>query len=119
MASTFITKDVYKRQLFDYIQSHYQPDEYIVSLFSDHGVTAIDNEEFILKPNHTQSCFMLRGAGVPARGIVKDEVTSAMDLYPSICHLAGLPVDESKICLLYTSFWQRLGPRPAPCPPPS
>lgn len=89
--------DTYFGILFDYIQSHYQPDEYIVSLFSDHGVTAIDNEEFILKPNHTQSCFMLRGAGVPARGIVKDEVTSAMDLYPSICHLAGLPVDESKI----------------------
>lgn len=83
--------------LFRYIEEHYAPDEYVITLFSDHGVTAVDNDEFILKPAHTHTCFMVRGAGVPARGIVTDEVTSAVDLYPTLCHLAGLPYDPEKI----------------------
>ncbi|MCI8442941.1 MAG: sulfatase-like hydrolase/transferase [Provencibacterium sp.] len=83
--------------LFRYIEEHYKPEEYVITLFSDHGVTAVDNEEFLLKPSHTRSCFMVRGAGVPERGIVRDEMTSAADLYPTVCHLAGVPYEPEKI----------------------
>lgn len=89
--------DTYLGLLFQYIERHYAPEDYVVTLFSDHGVTAVDTDDFILKPNHTQTCFMVRGAGVPERGLVTDEVTNGVDLYPTVCHLAGVPYDPEKI----------------------
>ena len=35
---------------------------------------------------------MMRGAGVPERAVV-DDLTSAVDIYPTLCALLGFPVD--------------------------
>lgn len=77
--------------LFDYIASHYDEDEYIIQLYSDHGASVYDDVSQLVGDNHTHSAYMLRGYGVPRKGIV-DELTSAVDIYPVLGRLAGFPV---------------------------
>ncbi len=77
--------------LFDYLTAHYDEDEYIVQVFSDHGVPIYDEAPDILSENQVGAALMMRGAGVPALGFV-DELTSAVDLYPIMGHHAGFAV---------------------------
>lgn len=77
--------------IFDYLEAHYDEDEYIVQLFSDHGVPIYDEQPDILSENQTGAALMVRGAGVPAAGFV-DELTSAVDIYPIMAKLAGFEV---------------------------
>ncbi|MBR3456931.1 MAG: sulfatase-like hydrolase/transferase [Selenomonadaceae bacterium] len=77
--------------LFDYITSHYDEDEYIIQLYSDHGATVYDDVPQLVGDSQTHAAYMLRGYGVPRKGIV-DELTSAVDIYPVLGKLAGFPV---------------------------
>ena len=79
--------------LFDYLTTHYREEEYIVQVFSDHGVPIYDEAPDILSENQVGAALMMRGAGVPALGFV-DELTSAVDLYPIMGHHAGFAVPE-------------------------
>ena len=79
--------------LFQYLQSHYDEDEYIVQLYSDHGVPVYDEHPYILSENQVGAALMMRGAGVPACGFV-DELTSALDIYPIMAHLADFPAES-------------------------
>ena len=79
--------------LFDYLETHYDEDEYIIQVFSDHGVPIYDEHPDILSENQTGAAFMVRGAGVPLVGFV-GELTSAVDLYPVIAKLAGFDTPE-------------------------
>ena len=81
------------RGLFDYLVGHYDEDEYIVQLYSDHGVSIYDPGTDILGNNQTGAAWMLRGSGVPALGLV-EELTSAVDIYPTLAKLAGFPVGD-------------------------
>lgn len=77
--------------LFDYIESHYNEDDYIVMLYSDHGVPVYDEYPDILSDNQTNAALMVRGGGVPCKGIVH-ELTSAVDIYSILGKLAGFEV---------------------------
>ena len=77
--------------LFDYLTAHYSEDEYIVQVFSDHGVPIYDEEPDILSENQVGAALLMRGAGIPALGFV-DELTSAVDIYPIMGHHAGFSV---------------------------
>ena len=85
-------------QLLSYIETHYNEDEYIVSLYSDHGcalfdfTTTLTSCDFVGEYG-TASAWMMRGAGVP-KGIVTNELTSSVDIYPTLGHLCGFPVAE-------------------------
>ena len=82
--------------LLSYVEENYSDDEYIISLYSDHG-----NSIFTPRPssgitdvigeNATGAAWMMRGAGVP-QGIVTDELTSITDIYPTLGALCGFPV---------------------------
>ena len=74
--------------LFRYLETHYDEDEYLVQLYSDHGVPVYDKQPYILSENQVGAALMMRGAGVPALGIV-NELTSAVDIYPITAYLAG------------------------------
>ena len=80
-------------EMLSYIEEHYNEDEYIVSLYSDHGCALFDpssahKEIDMIGPYGTGAAWMIRGAGVP-EGIVADELTSAVDIYPALAHLCG------------------------------
>lgn len=77
--------------LFRYLEEHYADDEYIVQLYSDHGCSVYDEEPYLLSDHHVGGAYMMRGAGVPQRGMV-DELTSALDIYPALGKLAGFAV---------------------------
>ena len=80
--------------LFDYIEQHYEDDEYIVMLYSDHGASVYARSPYLLSEEQTGAALMARGAGVPALGRV-DELTSSVDIYKILGKLAGYPIDAS------------------------
>ena len=79
--------------LFSYLEQHYTPDEYLVSLYSDHGVPIFSKHHYIVSPDMTHTAWMMRGAGVPA-GITVSEMTSTVDIYPTLAYLLHFPVGE-------------------------
>lgn len=79
--------------LFRYLEEHYKEDEYVVQLYSDHGCSVYDDEPYLMSEHHVGAAYMMRGAGVPERGIV-DELTSALDIYPALGKLAGFKVPD-------------------------
>ena len=80
--------------LFDYLTSHYEEDEYIVLLYSDHGASVHVRSPYLLSEEQTGAALMARGAGVPALGHV-DELTSSVDIYKILGKLAGYPIDAA------------------------
>ena len=80
--------------LFDYLTSHYEDDEYIVLLYSDHGTSVHSRSPYLLSEEQTGAALMARGAGVPALGRV-DELTSSVDIYKILGKLAGYPIDAA------------------------
>lgn len=77
--------------LFDYLESHYNDDEYVVQLYSDHGASVYDNYPYLMSRYQTSAAYMVRGAGIPALGIV-DELTSAVDIYNVMAKVNGFIV---------------------------
>jgi len=81
--------------LLDYIEEHYDEDEYIVNLYSDHGVSIFsptpDGAVDIMGPYSTGATWMMRGAGVP-KGVTATELTSSVDIYSTLGALCGFPV---------------------------
>lgn len=84
--------------LLSYLEAHYAEDEYIVNLYSDHGVsifsTTSDGMADIIGENASGATWMIRGAGVP-QGVVTDELTSIADIYPTLGTLCGFAVDPN------------------------
>ena len=81
--------------LLSFIEEHYAEDEYIVNLYSDHGVSifSVDTDTWsvdVTGENSTGAAWMMRGAGIP-KGVAR-ELTSSIDLYPTLGHLCGFPV---------------------------
>jgi len=91
------------KPLYDYILSHYTEDEFIVCMYSDHGISFADHEDFLLKRYMTNSALMLRGSGIPAQ--ISDEYINHFDYIPVITKLAGIPFDFSEYdCVIPRTF---------------
>ena len=82
--------------LFDYLERHYEEDEYIVLLYSDHGTSVYARSPYLMSEEQTGAALMARGAGVPALGRV-DELTSSVDIYKILGKLAGYPIDAAPL----------------------
>lgn len=83
--------------LFSYLETHFDEAEYLVSLYSDHGTSVFGTgrDDFdVISENSTSAAWMMRGAGVP-QGRTADELTSAVDIYPTLGHLLGFPVSPA------------------------
>ena len=81
--------------LLSYIEEHFDEDEYIVNLYSDHGNSVfsmpVGGVIDVIGENSTRGIWMMRGAGIPA-GVITDELTSIVDIYPTLGALCGFPV---------------------------
>lgn len=78
--------------LFDYLEENYAPEEYVVHLYSDHGVSVYD-DDWLLADTHVGASLMMRGAGVPQLGQV-EELASSLDLYKIMAKTCGFSADE-------------------------
>lgn len=74
--------------LYDYLQSHYSDDEYVVQLYSDHGSSVYDDFPRLMGDYQTNSAYMIRGGGIPALGFT-EEMTSSLDIYQVMSHCHG------------------------------
>ena len=84
-------------QLLSYLEQHFNEDEYLVNLYSDHGVSIFNRNNTgavdVISENSTHAAWMMRGAGVP-EGVVVHDLTSTVDIYPTLGHLCGFPVND-------------------------
>lgn len=91
------------KMIYNYITEHYDEDEFLVCLYSDHGTPALNHEEYLLKQMQTNSVLMLRGGGVPAQ--ISEEYVNHFDYIPVLAKLAGIPFDFSgHDCVLPRAF---------------
>ena len=83
--------------LFSYLEQHFNEDEYLINLYSDHGIPmfgdTIGGSIDILSERSTSATWMMRGAGVP-EGTAVHDLTSTVDIYPTLGHLCGFPVND-------------------------
>ena len=80
--------------LLTYLEENFGADEYLVNLYSDHGVSIFcAGTPDVTSEYSTSATWMMRGAGVPAAGIVHD-LTSSVDIYPTLGKLCGFPVAD-------------------------
>lgn len=77
--------------LFSFISDYYRDEDFIISLFSDHGQGYLvkPNENF-LSDSRTKVAFMVRGNGITG---ITDELISACDYGPVLCKVAGIEFD--------------------------
>ena len=68
--------------LYDYLEKNYSDEEYMIVLHSDHG----GGRTGLTTRHHSHTCLMVRGDGVPHKGIVDDEVVSALDWFAIFEH---------------------------------
>lgn len=68
------------KTLFDYLEANYEEDEYIVQMYSDHGCSVYDTFPWVMSAYQTNGAYMVRGAGIPAKGFVS-ELMSSVDIY--------------------------------------
>lgn len=79
--------------LYSYIEEHYNDNDIIISLFSDHGQSYLANNPSSPLNNHrTNMSMMFRGSEFPT-GIC-DELISGTDYLPIMCHSANIPLKE-------------------------
>ena len=83
--------------LLSYLEEHFSPEEYLVNLYSDHGVSVFGSAAAeavdIISEGSTHAAWMMRGAGVP-EGVVIHDLTSTVDIYPTLGHLCRFPVND-------------------------
>lgn len=81
--------------LLTYLEENFADDEYIVSLYSDHGVPIFNKETSdkldIISTYVSNATWMMRGAGVPV-GVRANELTSIVDIQRTLAHLCGFSV---------------------------
>ena len=80
-------------RLYQYIETHYNEDEYIISLFSDHGQSFL-NKHFAFSDQRTHIPMMLRGRNIPTGYC--EEFVQPMDLFPIILHCVN---EENEIAV--------------------
>lgn len=81
--------------LFNYIESHYREDEYVINVFSDHGSSIFTSENYYFKETQSHVAMMCRGAGIPKR-IHAHELVNGLDLYAIMARECGFPEEVGK-----------------------
>lgn len=87
--------DTLFQSLFDYILRNYEEDEFVISLFADHGQGyLVPKDHHFLSKERSKVAFMFRGGVEPE---ISDEIMSTADYLPIMCKLAGIPMKDVEI----------------------
>jgi len=81
--------DFYLGLFFSFVEEHYTEDEFLVTMFADHGVRYLRNTPHLLTTDLTHVPFYLRGGGVKVG--ISEEFVETCDIAPTLLDLAGLP----------------------------
>lgn len=90
--------DTYLGLLFSYINKNYDNDDIVVSLFTDHGQSFIDNGKRYLDERRSNGVFMIRGRNIKQQQT--DELISGVDLFPielNACGISNYDIKEGNI----------------------
>lgn len=90
--------DLHLSSLYSYLEREFGKENIIVSLISDHGQTYLQHDEFLLHEPKRKVPFMLVGHGIPNK--ISNELSSIIDIFPSIAKLAGIELDSQEGCIL-------------------
>ena len=84
------------KYLFQVIEEKFDPKDVVISIFSDHGQGFLipEGAEFFAE-ERTNVAFMIKDG--TRRGIISDELVSAVDHYPMICSLCDVRFDGVNI----------------------
>ena len=85
--------DIHMARLFQYLTKNYSEDEYLLTVYSDHGSPIYDHSSYLLSEHQNSAAFMMRGHGVPHLGMV-EELTSAVDIYPALGKFLGFAANN-------------------------
>lgn len=86
--------DYYLKIIYDFIENRYNNDEIVVSLFSDHGQSYIDEGTQILRDARTKVPFMIRGRNIPS--IISNELIENVDILPAILYKASIKFETDE-----------------------
>lgn len=81
--------------IYDYITKHYQDEEILVLLLTDHGQSFLSDDSHVLADNRIRVPLMVRGRGV--KSIESHEYVQNTDIVPILHHLAGLSISLDQI----------------------
>ncbi|WP_167955982.1 sulfatase-like hydrolase/transferase [Anaerosporobacter faecicola] len=81
--------DEYLYLIYKYLEDHYTDEEFVVSLFADHGQGyLVKPDEFFLSPERTKVAFMFRGKGINQK--ICKELISTADYSTIMCKLLDI-----------------------------
>lgn len=94
--------DFYLGILYQYIESNYSENEYVITINSDHGQGFITEDEYLFSQKRTNVPFMLRGRNVICKK--SNELMSNVDILPVLLHVCGLQNDAEIDGILLDDF---------------
>lgn len=80
--------DTYLGMLYSYLKENYKDNEFIISLFADHGQGYLVDSDNFLDDGRTNTAMMFRGLNIPKGQC--DELVQGLDLFPIIFKSIGL-----------------------------
>lgn len=86
--------DYYLKTLFDFVESKYPKDQFIVSLVSDHGQSYISEDQSLLGHSRIKVPFMVRGIGIPQQ--TTEDLMENIDLLPILLDKANIKYEENQ-----------------------
>lgn len=86
--------DILLNALYTYIEKKYADEEFIISLFADHGQGyLVPKDGKFLSKERSKVAFMFRGCGIPMN--ISNEIISTCDYVKIMCKLSGIPIKDN------------------------
>lgn len=86
--------DLHLSTLYNYLNSNFNKENFIVALISDHGQTYLEQENFLLHEHRRKVPFMLAGGKIEPK--YSNELCSTIDIFPTIGSIAGVEMNNQE-----------------------
>jgi hypothetical protein len=86
--------DNHLKQLYDLLDSFYEKEEIVFCLTSDHGVTYLAKEEYLLAEALTNTPLFIRSPGIKSGD--DHSLVQSVDIFPNLLYLSNIDMPKSK-----------------------